>query len=345
MVPTRPTMGSTTNRDRTKSDMRTVWQISGGMKGSPYDDLLIRHGLALIGPGDPGQWTPDRRDDDFDGGWVRRFATEPQIGDVILLRIGSDQVVAVGIIASDYQYLEQFDDVHGWDVQHARRVRWRTLSSPEVFPNRVFGASPFSRVISEEIIRFADEAMGVGLDAWQTAPLLNLPPPERLWENPPTWLNALVGLAHDWFQMIGQENSFRGLPSEDEMVAHFVVPLFRSMGWPQELLAVQWNYVDLAVFRSLPRVPENCCLVVEAKRLGVGVESALRQAIGYSNRMHGCCDVLLTDGFRYRLYDAARDFLPIAYANLITLKVNACVLTERLQYRREINEPAANITK
>src|SRR5258708_5456600 len=136
--------------------MRTIWQISGGMSASPYYEVFIRYGVALIGPGDAGKWTPDRNDSDFDGTWVRRFATEPKVGDVVLLRVGSDRVVAVGIIASDYQYLDQFDDVHGWDLQHGRRVRWRVLSTPQVFPNRVFGASPprFSGVNSGAVLGF-----------------------------------------------------------------------------------------------------------------------------------------------------------------------------------------------
>jgi hypothetical protein len=306
------------------------------MSGSPYDELLIKHGLALIGPGDPGQWTSDRSDSDYDGGWVRRFATEPQMSDVVLLRIGSDRVVAVGIIASEYQYLEQFDDVHGWDLQHARRVRWRVLTSPQVFPSRVFGGNPprFSRVNSEEVIRFANEVMTIELDAWQNAPLPGLPPQEAAWDSPPQWLNGLVGLAQDWSRMIWQEQSFRGFPSEDEMLVHFVIPFFRGMGWPQELLAVKWNYIDLGVFGSLPRVPENCCLVVEAKRLGIGAESALTQGVAYAMKLHDGCDVLLTDGFRYRLYGAAEEFQPIGYANLLRLKARAASLLERLQFRR-----------
>src|SRR5215472_5632662 len=108
--------------------MRTIWQVGAGVSGCPYDEVFIKYGLALIGPGDPGKWSAERSDDDYDGAWVRRFATEPRVGDVVLLRIGSDRVVAVGVIASDYQYLEQFDDVHGWDLQHARRVQWRALS-------------------------------------------------------------------------------------------------------------------------------------------------------------------------------------------------------------------------
>jgi hypothetical protein len=325
--------------------MRTIWQVGGGISGSLYDELLIRHGLALIGPGDPGKWSPDRKDEDYDGGWVRRFATEPQIGDVVLLRIGSDRVVAVGIIASEYQYLEQFDDVHGWDLQHARRVRWRVLPSPQVFPSRVFGGNPprFSRVNAEEIIRFANEVMAVELDAWQNAPLPGLPPPEPSWDIPPKWLDGLIGLAQDGSRMIWQEGSFRGLPSEDEMLVHFVIPFFRGLSWPQELLAVKWDYIDLAVFGSLPRVPENCCLVVEAKRLGVGAESALKQGVAYAMKLHEGCDVLLTDGFRYRLYGAGEEFQPVGYANLLRLKARAASLLERLQYRRNATPASAAV--
>jgi hypothetical protein len=286
-------------------------------------------------------WQSRRSDFDFDGSWVRRFATEPKVGDVILLRIGTDNVVAVGVIASDYQYLEQFDDVHGWDLQHARRVRWRVLPSPQVFSSRVFGANPprFSRVNSDEVVLFANEVMAIEIDAWQSSPLPALPSFEPAWENPPQWLNGLVGLAQDWSRMIWQEQKF--FPSEDEMLVHFVVPLFRSIGWPQELLAVQWNYIDLAVFRSLPRTPENCCLVVEAKRLGIGAESALKQAVDYAAKLRNGCDVLLTDGFRYRLYSAAQDFEPKEYANLLALKESAAHLVERMQYRRAMTAAPA----
>jgi hypothetical protein len=137
--------------------------------------------------------------------------------------------------------------------------------------------------------------------------------------------------------MVWQEKGFGQLPSEDEMLVHFVIPFFRSLGWPQELLAVQWNYVDLAVFHCLPRTPENCCLVVEAKRLGVVAESALEQASEYAAKLTTPCDVLLTDGFRYRLYGANEGFQPVAYANLLALKKGASGLVERLQYRRAMS--------
>ena len=41
---------------------------------------------------------------------MRRFASEMQVGDVALLRTGIATITAVGIVASDYIYLNQFDD-------------------------------------------------------------------------------------------------------------------------------------------------------------------------------------------------------------------------------------------
>jgi len=316
--------------------MSTIWQVGGGLSRSPYDQLLIKHSVALIGPGYSGKWSADRSDEEFSGHWVRQFATEPQIGDVILLRIGSNRVVAVGIIASEYQYLEQFDDVHGWSLQHGRRVRWKLLSHPQVFSSRVFGANPqrFSRVNSPEVVKFVNDVLSVELDSWRRDPLLRLPLVLESWEEPPQWLNKLVGLASDWWGMIWNHSEFGELPSEGEMLVHFVIPFFRGLGWPQELLAVQWNQRDLAVFQKLPRLPENCFLVVEAKRLGVGAESALKQGINYAVNLNKQCNVLLTDGIRYQLYDAAKEFELSEYANLVALKTKAARLLERLQYRR-----------
>jgi hypothetical protein len=65
---------------------RGVWQVSGGPANRSYADIFLRHAVALIGPGDAGPWRPGRDDSAFDGGFVRRFATEVQPGDIVLLR-------------------------------------------------------------------------------------------------------------------------------------------------------------------------------------------------------------------------------------------------------------------
>src|SRR5437667_9927906 len=105
--------------------MAQVWQIAGGPTGRSYTTVFLRHGVGLIGPGDPGPWKEGRPDDDFGGSSsVQHFASRAQPGDLVLLRAGNSVVRAVGLIAGDYQYLPQFDDVNGWDLQHARRIRW-----------------------------------------------------------------------------------------------------------------------------------------------------------------------------------------------------------------------------
>ncbi len=87
--------------------MRAVWQVSGGMNGR-YAEVFLKHGVALIDPGDAGSWQPDRTDADFGGtayggSHVRRFATGPRRGDIVLLRTGAATIRAVGLIASTYR--------------------------------------------------------------------------------------------------------------------------------------------------------------------------------------------------------------------------------------------------
>jgi hypothetical protein len=107
--------------------------------------------------------------------------------------------------------------------------------------------------------------------------------------------------------------------------------LLRALGWPPERIAVKWRYVDIALFDALPRTAENCHLVIEAKRFGAGVEGALEQARAYVQALGIKADALVTDGVRYRMYDAGRDFAPVAYANLGRLKRSAADLFARLR--------------
>ncbi len=103
---------------------------------------------------------------------------------------------------------------------------------------------------------------------------------------------------------------------------------------------MKWHYIDVAAFRALPRIPENCHFVIEAKRLGAGVEGALEQAIGYVEGLGTCCDIVVTDGIQYRMYACQGDvpmsigrasFMPVAYANLARLKQSATALFSSLR--------------
>lgn len=311
----------------------TVWQISSGPASRSYAEVFLKHGVALIGPGDAGPWAPEREDDEFEDDFVRRFAREVAAGDAFLLRTGIATIAAVGLVAGEYLYVNAFDDVNGWDLQHARRVRWCRLPEEHSFGSPVFGANPprCSRVWNDEVLDFAQRFLNSPPTQWQTAALPELPAEEPPLDGVPDAVQGIVAQAADLVPLLQDRQVFGEQPSEDELIAHFVVPCLRALGWPPERIAVQWRRLDVAVFRSLPRTPENCHLVIEAKRLGMGVEGALEQAKGYVEALGVPRDVVVTDGIRYRMYAGARSFEPVAYANLARLKRSAVELFARMQ--------------
>lgn len=317
-----------------KREAAAIWQVSGGPASRSYVDVFLKHGVALIGPGDAGEWTPERDDNAFEGSFVRRFASEIEPEDVVLLRTGIGTIAAVGVVDGIYLYVNAFDDVNGWDLQHARRVRWCRLPVDHTFPSPVFGANPprCSRVWNDDVVDFARRFLNSPPTHWQEVPLPDLPKEEPTLLQIPKTLEGIVAQAADLLPLYLDSSAFGDeSPSEDELIVHFVVPFLKALGWPPECIGVKWRYIDVALFRKLPRIPANCQFVIEAKGLGAGVEGALDQARGYVEMLDILCDVIVTDGIRYRLYDGCHEFEPVAYANLARLKQSAADLFTRLQ--------------
>ena len=311
----------------------TVWQVSAGPSNRSYIDQFLKYGIALIGPGDAGPWHAERCDEEFEGGFVRRFASELQQGDVLLLRTGQSMIEAVGLVVSEYQYFPQFDDVNGWDLQHGRRVRWCRLPEPYNFGKWVFGANPsrFSRIQIQEVASYANRFIQSPPMDWQARTLPSLPHEEITLKEPPLELRELVAHANDLAGLYGDPDVFGERPKEDELVAHYVIPFLRALDWPVEKIAVKWHQVDVSLFSNLPRIPEHCHYLIEAKRLGAGFGDALTQAIGYATALGIDCDVVVTDGIRYRMYEARKDYVPVAYANLTKLKESSLELFKRMK--------------
>jgi hypothetical protein len=179
---------------------------------------------------------------------------------------------------------------------------------------------PATRAYAEVFLRHGVALIGPGVPA-EEAPLHQVP----------STLQGIVAEAADLVPLLQDGQAFGEHPSEGELIAHFVVPFLRALGWPPERIAVQWRRIDVAVFSALPRTPENCHLVIEAKRLGAGVEGALNQAKGYVEVLGLPRDVIVTDGIRYRMYAGEREFVPLAYANLARLKQPALDLFARME--------------
>ena len=231
----------------------TIWQVSAGPTDRSYADQFLKYGVALIGPGDAGLWSPDRSDEEFEGGFVRRFASELCSGDVLLLRTGQTAIRAVGLVTGKYQYLPQFDDVNGWDLQHGRRVRWCPLPEPYDFGRPVFGANPtrISRVHVTDIVDYANRFVRSAPTDWQTRALPSLPKEEAELKAPPPELQEIVAQVHDLLGLYWDVNIFKEQPMEDELVAHCVVPFLRALGWPIERIAVKMAlYRPVCVLRA-----------------------------------------------------------------------------------------------
>jgi hypothetical protein len=186
-------------------------------------------------------------------------------------------------------------------------------------------------VWNEEVVDFAARFLKSPPTHWQTTALPELPAEDPPLAQVPVGLQGIVAQAADLVPLLQDSQAFGEHPSEHELIAHFVVPFLRALGWPPERIGIQWRRIDVAVFRALPRTPENCYFVIEAKRLGAGVEGALDQAKGYVEALGVARDVIVTDGIRYRMYAGDRAFGPVAYANLARLKEPAVDLFARMQ--------------
>ena len=204
-----------------------------------------------MGSGDAGKWQPGRSDDEFGSATVRLFACEVQVDDIVVLREGTAKIISIGLVASEYLYLHQFDDVNGWDLQHGRRVRWGP-HAPYTFSDGPFGAATpaFGPVTQAELLDYATSFLNSTFSDWRRAPLPPLPAEEPPVLDPPAALAELTGQALDLAMLYAEPQHFGEAPAEHEMVAHFVVPLLRALGWQPEYIALEWHRIDVAVFQS-----------------------------------------------------------------------------------------------
>src|SRR5690554_5438257 len=109
---------------------KKVWQQACGDTNRNYSETCMRWGVILNGPGrygpypeciqrlQKGKWSSRKITD------LQRFAIQMQPGDIVVLRLGTNTILGVGIIVGNYEWHECFSDVDGWDLQHVRRVNW-----------------------------------------------------------------------------------------------------------------------------------------------------------------------------------------------------------------------------
>jgi hypothetical protein len=320
-----------------------TWQIAAGDTERNYAALCLKWDVALMGPGKFGPWKREAPYSQQQTGVkpkkltdIKRFCEKIQDGDLVVLHIGTASVCGVGVVVGQTQWNDFFGDVDGWDLQHVRRVRWlwkqtkdfstyalklgdtaqKLTSQPvlEWLSSLDIAESDFARTLAD--LRYSD---GVPRDTADTIAeyLFAQGIASHSIRELTTEISELARIAK-WYQSACS-------PSENETVAYLVIPLLRALGWTPQKMAVEWHKVDIALFRSLPRDPNNLAAVVEAKRKGLSCLTAKSQAQGYAEQ-HGtnlCRRLIVTDGIRYAVFFRSKSGFeehPKAYLNLADMR-------------------------
>ncbi len=319
---------------------KTIWQQACGDTDRNYSNVCLEWDVILNGPGNAGPWRECEAKLEA-AGWsskkrtdLRRFSEEMAEGDLVVLRLGTRRVMAVGELVGPYDWSELFSDVDGWDLQHVRRVKWlwkgtkgfddphtikmgdttqrltspivtdwlRSLSIPQSEIDRDLVQLP--KVPSEDVTidQISEYLFDRGVSSHSIETLV-------------TEIDELVRIAK-WYNK-DRKNS----PSESETVSYLVVPLLRALGWTPQRMAIEWHHVDIALFSSLPRSPETTSVVVEAKKKGNSCLTAKLQAESYAKDKTNCARLIVTDGLRYGVYvRSGAEFDLLAYLNLTAMR-------------------------
>lgn len=315
---------------------KKIWQQACGDTDRNYSQICLQWDVILNGPGYAGRH-PECNQTLSRDGWgsrkmtdIRRFATQMKSGDLVVLRLGTNKVLGVGEIVGDYNWLECFADVDGWDLQHVRRVRWLWRGIKH-FDTYTLKQGDTTQEMTAEIIKEWIEGLDVPKEKFDRE-IPKLPEQGRrinqdeiaeyLFEQG-TSSNSIEILTQEFDELrriakwyIGKE-----APSEFETVAYLIVPILRALGWTPQKMAVEWHKVDLALFDQLPRKDENLAVVVEAKKKDRSCLTAKSQAQGYAIGKPNCKRLIVSDGLRYGTYIKVGDNYELkAYFNLLEFR-------------------------
>jgi hypothetical protein len=116
-------------------------------------------------------------------------------------------------------------------------------------------------------------------------------------------------------------------PSENEVISHIILPLFLGLGWSHQQMAVEWNNMDMAFFKTTPTTNDSCVMVLESKGLGQALGNVLVQPINYvkKNQLKNVKYILITDGENLFVYGKAGEKWditsnPIGYISVSSLQ-------------------------
>lgn len=308
---------------------RQYWQIAAGAKDRDYRDAFLKYGMAFVG-----------------GKTQIKRMEEVKVGDVVILKRGVHEVVAVGEVVErdgkhrgdgDKEWLLDFD---GWRLSAYCFVKWHVPEKPvhvsglargtisrvhkpeprekaEKILTRVPAKTKYSpepgvtkKVEDEEILDFLIQQ---GLRPGAAEELTST-------------FNRIRLLARYYYDEHG--GKWEGI-REHETRTFLVVPLLLALGWAEQQIKIELpagnrRRADLVCFPDPYRGQQDQQpqLVIETKGFSQGLDYAPEQVCRYAESFPGCEAVVVTNGYCYKAFrrDKNDSFgkTPSAYLNLRT---------------------------
>ncbi|MXW50306.1 MAG: hypothetical protein F4X81_01280 [Gammaproteobacteria bacterium] len=270
-------------------------------------------------------------------------------GDIVVLKMGLSKLRAIGVVGT-YEHVDEFNDVDGWELGHARRVRW-LHKKPHDFKANVFTRRTTTRLYGESALTWIRNTLDpIDDGSWIDLEPVALPPEDggdlnlerddlaaSLFERglPSDAIRDLLDPNGSFVQMANWY--WNQSASEHETVCHLVVPLLKVLGWTPQKIALEHNRIDVALFSRLPREDEdkaNLAVVVEAKALHKACLGAFEQAKRYAQQYSNCNRIIVTDGLRFGVFVREgeawpEDLKPYAYLNVRRLRSSYPIYREQ----------------
>jgi len=313
----------------------TIWQVAAGDGSRDYADVFLKFGVILVGPGSEGGYFSNKDAYNNPDSWayrpfIKTIAEELAKGDLVVLKRPNGcnwEIVAVGEITSDYVHENVFGDVDGWDIQHCRKINWKTPTSQSIISGLRRGT--LIRVNNQRAI---NEANQVWVNGQQVISNAIPPEPEEIsvdqlidslmieglpGQNAELIANTIWRLRRvaKWYSSHGSD------VGEHEIRTFLIAPLLTSLGWAEQKIKIEWHNIDVALFDTPYSENSKPLVIIESKRLWDGLRYAPNQAISYAQTYPTCERFIVSDGIRYKLYQRKGDqWRYAAYMNLLAPK-------------------------
>ncbi|MFA6357392.1 MAG: hypothetical protein WCY09_01805 [Candidatus Omnitrophota bacterium] len=316
-----------------------VWQVGTGSNQRSYGDLFLKYDLMAIGPGDEGLFNEKNYSKYGDiKNSIRRFYHSAKKGDIVVARLGTAKIIAVGVIADDHpMILEEFADVDDYHIQHTRRVRWFPNAGTRFLP-RTLGAQvrTFASVNNFQVLRWIRQ---LKVSSKQLERKLKALPKTSISLTDEEVKRQLIaqGFSKERAKMVvsalksirkigewyGKREKLGEWPSEQETITHIVIPFLRALDWTHKETTIEWRNIDIALFRRITRKDSFLSCIIETKAKGSSVFEHLNQVSKYARakgREH-CGSLIITDGLRYACFrKQSTGFKLKAYLNILRMR-------------------------